>query len=73
MKKGCIGDMSDIGVVESYKVKRHVVTSAEEAAEMILRVDDIVQAAPRLVLLISRFGQSPPSLSIFIMFVRRNG
>ena len=35
------------------QVKRHVVTAAEEAAEMILRVDNIFQSAPRLVAALS--------------------
>lgn len=32
--------MRKLGVTESYKLKRQVVLSASEAAEMILRVDD---------------------------------
>jgi len=47
MKKGLIGDMSVLGITESLAVKRQVLTSASEAAEMILRVDDILKAAPR--------------------------
>ncbi|KAL3916414.1 MAG: hypothetical protein SGILL_005193 [Bacillariaceae sp.] len=47
MTNGTIGDMGDLGVMESYKSKLQVVTSASEAAEMILRVDDIIKAAPR--------------------------
>ena len=47
METGTIGDMVEIGICESYKVKSQVVLSASEAAEMILRVDDIVQCAPR--------------------------
>ena len=47
MKKGDIGDMSVLGVVESFKVKHHIVKSASEAAEMILRIDDVIKAAPR--------------------------
>ena len=39
--------MSDLGIFESFRVKNQVVTSAVEAAEMILRVDDIIRAAPR--------------------------
>lgn len=42
-----IGDMRDMGIYESLKVKRQVVQSATEAAEMILRVDDIIKCAPR--------------------------
>ncbi|GAB1605359.1 T-complex protein 1 subunit beta-like [Argonauta hians] len=47
MTNGSIADISTLGVTESLKVKRQVLTSASEAAEMILRVDDIVKAAPR--------------------------
>ena len=39
--------MRQTGVTESYVVKRQVLLSASEAAEMILRVDDIIKAAPR--------------------------
>lgn len=44
---GTIGDMWALGVRESYKSKLQVVVSAAEAAEMILRVDDIIKCAPR--------------------------
>ena len=37
----------ELGIRESYKSKLQVLISAAEAAEMILRVDDIVKAAPR--------------------------
>jgi len=47
MKNGDIGDMEELGVTESYRVKSQVVLSASEAAEMILRVDDIIKAPPR--------------------------
>jgi len=47
MDNGTIADMRERGIVESYKLKRQVVSSATEAAEMILRVDDIIRAAPR--------------------------
>lgn len=40
-------DMRELGVTESFKLKRQVLLSASEAAEMILRVDDIIRAAPR--------------------------
>lgn len=40
MDKGVVGSMKESGVTESYKLKRQVVLSASEAAEMILRVDD---------------------------------
>lgn len=44
---GDIGDMVELGITEPLKLKLHVLLSASEAAEMILRVDDIVKAAPR--------------------------
>ena len=47
MLNGTVGDMSDMGVTESYLVKRQVLLSAAEAAEMLLRVDDIISSAPR--------------------------
>lgn len=47
MDKGAVGSMRELGIVESYKLKRQVLLSASEAAEMILRVDDILRAAPR--------------------------
>jgi T-complex protein 1 subunit beta len=47
MNKGCIGDMRALGITESWKVKNQVVSAASEAAEMILRVDDIIKCAPR--------------------------
>ncbi|GAX11782.1 T-complex protein 1 subunit beta [Fistulifera solaris] len=47
MDKGCIGDMKELGIRESFASKLNVVMSASEAAEMILRVDDIIKAAPR--------------------------
>ena len=47
MNQGVIGDMSEMKVVESYYSKKMVVTYASEAAEMIVRVDDIIKAAPR--------------------------
>ncbi|XP_042325764.1 T-complex protein 1 subunit beta isoform X1 [Sceloporus undulatus] len=47
MREGAIADMASLGVVESFQVKRQVLLSAAEAAEVILRVDDIIKAAPR--------------------------
>ncbi|KAF0987581.1 hypothetical protein HZS_6235 [Henneguya salminicola] len=42
-----VGDMCSLKIVESLRVKSRVLTSAVEAAEMILRVDDIIKSAPR--------------------------
>ncbi|XP_066585781.1 T-complex protein 1 subunit beta [Prorops nasuta] len=47
MEQGRIGCMKKLGITESWAVKRQVLLSASEAAEMILRVDDILRAAPR--------------------------
>ena len=63
MNVGAIESMRKLGITESYKLKRQVVLSASEAAEMILRyvmvviwnavvnlyrrVDDILRATPR--------------------------
>lgn len=49
MSEGTIGDMAELGITESFQVKRQVLLSASEAAEMILRVDDVIKAAPRSV------------------------
>ena len=37
MNQGSIGSMKKLGITESYKLKRQVVLSASEAAEMIIR------------------------------------
>jgi len=47
MDEGDVASMSTLGITESYQVKRQVLVSGAEAAEMILRVDDIIKAAPR--------------------------
>lgn len=47
MNQGAVGQMDKLGVTESYRVKLQMLVSAAEAAEMILRVDDIIKAAPR--------------------------
>ncbi len=47
MNNGIVGDMVELGITESFSVKRQVLLSAAESAEMILRVDDILKAAPR--------------------------
>ncbi|RWW26861.1 hypothetical protein BHE74_00022003 [Ensete ventricosum] len=44
---GGVGDMDKLGISESFKVKQAVLLSATEAAEMILRVDEIITCAPR--------------------------
>lgn len=47
MDKGCVGDVRKLGITESFKLKRQMLASAVEGAEMIIRVDDIIKAAPR--------------------------
>ena len=47
MYNGKIACMKDLGVTEAFKSKLQVLLSASEAAEMILRVDDIIKCAPR--------------------------
>ncbi|KAJ7432980.1 hypothetical protein B0H11DRAFT_2123422 [Mycena galericulata] len=47
MDLGTIGSMKNVGITESYKLKRQILLSASEAAEMIIRVDDILRATPR--------------------------
>jgi len=47
MNQGKVGNMCELGITESYSVKRQVLVQASEAAEMLLRVDDILKAAPR--------------------------
>jgi len=47
MVNGTVGDMDELGIMECFKSKHQVLQSASEAAEMILRVDEIVKCAPR--------------------------
>jgi T-complex protein 1 subunit beta len=47
MYQGKVTCMKELGVMESFKSKLQVLLSASEAAEMILRVDDIIKCAPR--------------------------
>lgn len=47
MNEGIVDDMEALGIFESHRVKEQAIISATEAAEMILRVDDIIHCAPR--------------------------
>ena len=47
MFDGKVDNMETMGVTECFRVKEQALISATEAAEMILRVDDIVRCAPR--------------------------
>ena len=37
MRAGSVGDVRDLAVVESYKMKQRVLMSASEAAEMLIQ------------------------------------
>lgn len=43
--EGKVSDMFQLGVVEPLKVKKQAIKSASEAAQMILRIDDIIAAS----------------------------
>jgi T-complex protein 1 subunit beta len=47
MFKGVVGDMQELGITECLRVKEQALLSASEAAELILRVDEIIRCAPR--------------------------
>jgi T-complex protein 1 subunit beta len=47
MFKGIVDDMRTLGVTECLRVKEQALLSASEAAELILRVDEIIRCAPR--------------------------
>ena len=43
----CASDMKEIGIFESYRSKLSGLCAAAEAAEQVIRVDDIIRNAPR--------------------------
>merc|ERR1719253_900818 len=45
--KGAVADMAPLGILESFRSKMSQLCAAGEAAEMIIRVDDIIRNAPR--------------------------
>jgi T-complex protein 1 subunit beta len=47
LRNGELADAREMGVIESFKAKSAVLSSAAEAAEMVLRVDNIFRCAPR--------------------------
>merc|ERR1711939_772247 len=47
MNTGAVASMRELGILESYQSKLQGLLSASEAAEMIVRVDEIVKCAPR--------------------------
>jgi thermosome len=54
--EGRIEDAFEYGVVEPLKVKTQAINSAAEAAEMILRIDDVISAGK-----LSKEGKVPPA------------
>ena len=42
---GDVTDMKEAGVIEPKRVKKQAIQSASEAAEMILRIDDVIASA----------------------------
>merc|ERR1712125_189459 len=42
-----VSDMKELGIMESFRSKMSQLCAAAEAAEMIIRVDDIIRNAPR--------------------------
>merc|ERR1719203_278732 len=45
--KAEVGDMAKLGIMESYRSKMLQLCAAAEAAEQIIRVDEIIRNAPR--------------------------
>jgi chaperonin GroEL (HSP60 family) len=43
--KGEVTDMYRAGVIEPHRVKKQAIQSAAEAAEMILRIDDVIASS----------------------------
>jgi len=44
--EGEVADMLERGILEPLRVKKQAIRSASEAAQMILRIDDIIAAKP---------------------------
>lgn len=42
---GKVADMKEAGVIEPKRVKKQAIQSASEAAEMILRIDDVIASS----------------------------
>jgi len=59
MEQGTIGSMRQLGITESYKLKRQVVLSASEAAEMIIRYVCVITLLHRVLIYLC------PVLTIF--------
>ncbi len=57
IEDGGVGDAAKIGVIEPLKVKTQAIKSAAEAAEMILRIDDVISASS-----LSKSSSSAPQM-----------
>jgi hypothetical protein len=68
IRTGDIGDMEELGVKESLRVKAQIITSATEAAEMLLRIDEVIRAAPRSISLSPSLSLSLSSFRCIILF-----
>lgn len=62
MERGDVGKMDELGITESFQVKRQVLVSGAEAAEMIIRVDNIIKSAPRQRPRDDRYHWSEPAV-----------
>nr|WCZ58377.1 T-complex protein 1 subunit beta [Paratrimastix eleionoma] len=47
LENGVVANMVELGITDTLRVKEQILVSASEAAEMILRIDNIIQSAPR--------------------------
>jgi len=47
LMNGMVADMAELGIMESYKSKNSSLCAAAEAAEQVIRVDDIIRCAQR--------------------------
>lgn len=47
MSDGSIASMKELGIRECFRAKEQALLAASEAAEMIMRVDDVIRCAPR--------------------------
>jgi len=57
---GKISDMFELGVIEPLKIKTQAIKSASEAAEMILRIDDVIAASKSTTPSGKKFGEEEP-------------
>jgi thermosome len=57
---GKISDMLELGVIEPLKIKTQAIKSASEAAEMLLRIDDVIAASKSTKSSEKKFGEEEP-------------